>query len=117
MRGCQGFIIVYSITSRKSFDEINEFYEQILRVKDVDTFPMVLVGNKCDLETERNISKLEGKEMAEKMNSPFIEASARARFNVDECFELLIRSARSYNKTNEKVTKGVKHEKKKCLLL
>ena len=45
----QGFILVYAITSRSSFDEIVNFREQILRVKDKDRVPMVLVGNKCDL--------------------------------------------------------------------
>ena len=49
MRTGQGFILVYAITSRSSFDEIVNFREQILRVKDKDRVPMVLVGNKCDL--------------------------------------------------------------------
>jgi GTPase KRas protein len=55
MRTGQGFVMVYSITSRSSFDEINAFREQILRVKDKDTVPMVLAGNKCDLATERQV--------------------------------------------------------------
>ena len=49
MRTGQGFILVYAITSRSSFDEIVTFKDQILRVKDKDRVPMVLVGNKCDL--------------------------------------------------------------------
>jgi GTPase SAR1 family protein len=44
MRTGQGFVLMYSITSRLSFDEITTFYEQILRVKDADFVPMVLVG-------------------------------------------------------------------------
>ncbi|CAO3670149.1 unnamed protein product [Umbelopsis ramanniana] len=56
MRNGEGFLLVYSITSRLSFDEINTFYQQIRRVKDRDFFPMVLVANKCDLEHDRQVS-------------------------------------------------------------
>src|ERR1700735_4970909 len=55
MRTGEGFLLVYSITSRESFEEINTFHQQILRVKDKDNFPMILVGNKCDLEYERQV--------------------------------------------------------------
>jgi hypothetical protein len=51
----EGFLLVYSITSRDSFDEISHFHQQILRVKDVESFPMILVGNKCDLDSERQV--------------------------------------------------------------
>lgn len=57
MRAGQGFLLVYSITSRSSFEEITSFQQQILRVKDKDYFPIIVVGNKCDLETERQVSQ------------------------------------------------------------
>jgi small GTP-binding protein len=57
MRTGEGFLLVYSITSKQSFDEITTFQQQILRVKDKDYFPMVVVGNKCDLEGEREVSR------------------------------------------------------------
>ncbi len=57
MRTGEGFLLVYSITSRQSFEEIMTFHQQILRVKDKDYFPIMLVGNKCDLESERQVSK------------------------------------------------------------
>lgn len=57
MRTGEGFLLVYSISSRQSFDEITTFQQQILRVKDRDYFPMVVVGNKCDLESEREVSR------------------------------------------------------------
>lgn len=57
MRTGQGFVMVYSITSRSSFDEINQFHEQILRVKDKDYVPTLLAGNKCDLERERFVGE------------------------------------------------------------
>lgn len=44
---------MYSITNRASFEEVKAFREQALRLKDTDEIYMVLVGNKCDLESER----------------------------------------------------------------
>lgn len=60
MRTGEGFLLVYSMTSRQSFEEIVTFQQQILRVKDKDYFPIIVVGNKCDLESERQVST-EGK--------------------------------------------------------
>lgn len=55
MRTGEGFLLVYSITSRNSFDEISTFHQQILRVKDRDYVPVIVVANKCDLEYERQV--------------------------------------------------------------
>ena len=57
MRTGEGFLLVYSITSRQSFEEISTFQQQILRVKDKDYFPIIIVGNKCDLDSEREVSR------------------------------------------------------------
>jgi GTPase KRas protein len=56
MRTGEGFLLVYSITSRASFEEVMAYQKTILRVKDKDLFPMILVGNKCDLGHERQVS-------------------------------------------------------------
>jgi len=94
MRTGQGFILVYAITSRSSFDEIASFREQILRVKDKDKVPMILVGNKCDLETERQVTTGEGQDLAKSFGCPFFESSAKTRVNVEECFYELVREIR-----------------------
>lgn len=57
MRTGEGFLLVYSINSRQSFEEISTFQQQILRVKDKDYFPIIIVGNKCDLDGERVVSR------------------------------------------------------------
>jgi GTPase SAR1 family protein len=57
MRTGEGFLLVYSIVNRQSFEEIMTFQQQILRVKDKDYFPIIVVGNKCDLESDRQVSK------------------------------------------------------------
>ena len=55
MRTGEGFLLVYSITSRNSFEEISTFHQQILRVKDQDSFPVIVDANKSDLEYERQV--------------------------------------------------------------
>ncbi|KAJ1565238.1 Ras GTPase [Cladochytrium tenue] len=94
MRSGEGFLLVYSITSRSSFEEIFHFQQQILRVKDRDWFPVVLVGNKADLENERQVGVQEGMDAARAFRCPFLETSARVRLNVDEAFYALVRAIR-----------------------
>jgi len=55
MRNGDGFLLVYSINLRDSFKEMPSFWERISRAKDADSFPAILVGNKCDLEFERRV--------------------------------------------------------------
>ncbi|RUS17568.1 24 kDa ras-like protein [Endogone sp. FLAS-F59071] len=101
MRNGEGFLLVYSITSRSSFDEINTFYQQIRRVKDRDFFPMVLIANKCDLEQDRQVSSQEGRDLAKAFGCTFIETSAKQRINVDEAFYNVVREIRRFNKDQE----------------
>ncbi|NXX88632.1 RRAS2 protein, partial [Centropus bengalensis] len=58
MRTGEGFLLVFSVTDRGSFEEIYKFQRQILRVKDRDEFPMILVGNKADLDHQRQVINL-----------------------------------------------------------
>lgn len=53
MKNGQGFVLVYSIIAQSTFNDLNDIREQILRVKDATTVPMVLAGNKCDLTDQR----------------------------------------------------------------
>ena len=111
MRGGQGFLLVYSITNRSTFEEMCLFREQIFRVKDMDsdaknsTIPIVLVGNKCDLETQREVTVAEGQALAASFGVPFFETSALHRLNVDECFFQLVRECRKQDKRSKAITK------------
>ncbi|KAI9315651.1 ras family-domain-containing protein [Dichotomocladium elegans] len=111
MRNGEGFILVYSVTSRHSFDEISMFYQQIRRVKDRDLFPMILVGNKCDLESDRQVSKLEGLELARAIRCPFEETSAKHRIRVDETFHSVVREIRRMNKEQDTRPTGDRRQK------
>ncbi|GAW09959.1 ras protein [Lentinula edodes] len=101
MRTGEGFLLVYSITSRNSFEEISTFHQQILRVKDQDTFPVVVVANKCDLEYERQVGMNEGRDLARHFGCKFVETSAKVRINVDQAFQDLVREIRKYNKEQQ----------------
>ncbi|KAG9331678.1 hypothetical protein JZ751_018451 [Albula glossodonta] len=84
MRTGEGFLLVFSVTDRGSFEEIYKFQRQILRVKDRDEFPMILVGNKADLEPQRQLKVT------------YMEASAKIRMNVDQAFHELVRVIRKF---------------------
>ena len=55
MRSGEGFLLVYSVADRSSFDELPRLHRQILRVKDRDEFPMLMVANKADLQHQRMV--------------------------------------------------------------
>ena len=85
MKNGQGFVLVYSITAQSTFNDLQDLREQILRVKDTEDVPMVLVGNKCDLEDERVVGKDQGLNMARQFhNCAFMETSAKAKIGVND---------------------------------
>eukprot|EP01130_Rhizamoeba_saxonica_P014618 TRINITY_DN6406_c0_g1_i1.p1 TRINITY_DN6406_c0_g1~~TRINITY_DN6406_c0_g1_i1.p1 ORF type:complete len:216 (-),score=15.82 TRINITY_DN6406_c0_g1_i1:58-705(-) len=88
MRNGEGFVLVYSITNRSSFDEIVTIRNGILR--HTENIPIVIVGNKCDLESRREISTSEGRELSKNLGCPFLETSAKKDINIQEIFHTLI---------------------------
>lgn len=107
MRIGQGFVLAYSITSKSSFDEIGRLKEQYSGFKDSDKIPMVLVGNKSDLDDERQITTQEGSERAAGWKIPFFETSAKNRINVEEPFFELVRDIRRGNQQSKKTIKKI----------
>ncbi|KAL6079384.1 DNA-binding transcription factor rap1 [Balamuthia mandrillaris] len=92
MKNGQGFVLVYSIIAQSTFNDLPDLREQILRVKDMDDVPMVLVGNKCDLQDQRVITQEQGEGLARKFNNcAFLESSAKTKVNVEQIFFDLIR--------------------------
>ncbi|VBB73480.1 Putative protein similar to Krev-1 of Neurospora crassa [Podospora comata] len=86
LKSGQGFLLVFSIASRSSFDELATLREEILRIKDDDTVPIVMVGNKADLEDQRAVDRARAFGVSRSWNAPYYESSARTRTNVDEVF-------------------------------
>ncbi|EEY14984.1 ras-1 [Verticillium alfalfae VaMs.102] len=95
-----------SLPQAAELEEITTFQQQILRVKDKDYFPMVVVGNKCDLEGEREVTRQEGEALAKSFGCKFIETSAKSRINVDKAFYDIVREIRRYNREMQGYSTG-----------
>jgi len=93
VREGQGFILVYSIASRQTFDRLEVFRQSMLKVKRQKPI-LMLVGNKCDKTYEREVSKEEGVQMARNFGCDFMETSARTAYNVELLFTNLVRALR-----------------------
>ncbi|XP_033101635.1 ras-related protein R-Ras2-like [Anneissia japonica] len=118
MRTGDGFLLVFSLCNKNSFDEIFKFHRQILRVKDREEFPMILVGNKADLKAQRQVTETDIEKLARDLNIQFIECSAKTRQNVDESFHELVRIIRKF-KRDENPSQPVKPHKRPfhCVIL
>jgi GTPase SAR1 family protein len=91
----EAFLIVYSVTSRASFDRVEKFRTQVARVKDSDAVPVVLVGNKIDRVHEREVETKHGEQLAQRLGCAFVETSAKTRENLEEAFFTAVRMGES----------------------
>ncbi|CAI5776970.1 GTP-binding protein Di-Ras3 [Lacerta agilis] len=84
------FMLVYSVTSRQSIEELQPIYEQICQIKgDIQKVPIMLVGNKSD-DSQREVQASEGEVLATKWKCSFMETSAKMNYNVQELFQELL---------------------------
>ncbi|GAC93160.1 hypothetical protein PHSY_000723 [Pseudozyma hubeiensis SY62] len=103
----QGFILVFSLTSLASVNELGPLREAIVRIKDTTGVPIVLVGNKADLKADRQVPREIGTSLSKAWgNVPYYEASARKRINVDEIFADAVRQIRAFDALNGKPNSG-----------
>ncbi|XP_022074599.1 ras-related protein ralB-B-like [Acanthochromis polyacanthus] len=118
-RSGEGFLLVFSITEHESFSATSEFREQILRVKEEEVIPLLVVGNKSDLEERRQVSAEEAAAKAGEWNVQYVETSAKTRANVDKVFFDLMREVRKKKMSESKDKNGPSGKKKKkhCCLL
>ncbi|KRZ72849.1 Ras-related protein Rab-10, partial [Trichinella papuae] len=84
-RGAMGIMLVYDITNQKSFENITKWLRNIEEHASEDVEKMLL-GNKCDIEEKRMVSKERGEEIAGKHGIRFLETSAKAKINIDKAF-------------------------------
>lgn len=92
-------MLVYSITSRDTFERLEIFRQSILRVKRSKPI-FILVGNKCDRTQDRQVSREEGIEMARYFGCEFLETSAKTPVNVERLFATLVRKLRESRQEN-----------------
>lgn len=112
-RSGEGFLLVFSITEQESFSATVEFREQILRVKaEEDKIPILVVGNKSDLEERRQVSVEEARGKAEEWGVQYVETSAKTRANVDKVFFDLMREVRGKKMAENKDKNGKGKNKK-----
>ena len=97
-KGAKGALIVYDITQKSSFDKIESLLKK-LRDNSNNNVSVILVGNKCDLEDNREVLKEDGEELAQKLKIKFMEVSAKTGENLDKLFQNLIDEVyEKYNK-------------------
>ncbi|GAB5592237.1 GTP-binding protein [Umbelopsis nana] len=101
--------VVYSITSKSSFDMIKIIRDKILNYTGMDNVPCIIVGNKSDLNIQRQVSEQEGNELAAQWHCPSIEASAKHNENISKVFDLLIADI-------EKVNNPPPEDKSNCII-
>ncbi|PVH86639.1 ras-related protein RSR1 [Cadophora sp. DSE1049] len=113
MKTGQGFLLVFSITSQSSLAELSELRDQIIRIKDDENVPIVIVGNKSDLEEDRVVTRSRAFAVSQSWgNAPYYETSARRRANVDEVFVDLCRQIiRKDNTTSSNLEDTYRHHK------
>jgi GTPase KRas protein len=127
IRDGEGFVLVYSISSRSSFGRIKRFHHQIQRVKESVAsspsypgspisaagsqmpVPIMLVGNKSDRVTEREVSTQEGHALARELGCEFVEASAKNCINVEKAFYDVVRILRRQRQQAARPAGGANH--------
>ncbi|KAJ5076084.1 ras-like protein [Anaeramoeba ignava] len=117
LRSGDGFLVVFSITSRESFEEIPKFVDQIHKAKENDKIPVVLVGNKSDLEKQRQVPTKDAQKYAKSIKCQYVETSAKLRVNVEEIFFMIAREIQGSGGGLSNTRDRPRPKKKRCILL
>ena len=107
-----GFLIVFSVANKKSFELINYWYESIQEVIDIKKKVLILIGNKIDLP-DREVSNEEALEYAKAKNMKYFETSAKTGFGIKEAFKELYQDIYElFKKSKEKSNNNIELENK-----
>ena len=99
-KGAEGVFIVYDITRKSSFESIDKWISDLTSLAD-EKLTVVLIGNKCDLEDQRQVTKEQGQEKANKLKVAFLETSAFSGKNVGKAFDIMMNEV--YKKYQEEI--------------
>ena len=88
-KGAKGAFIVYDITRKETFDDVDKWRNELISSCNQE-ITVMLIGNKCDLEDQREISKEQGEEKAKSFGFSFLETSALSGENLEKGFQMLI---------------------------
>ena len=88
-KGSHGIILIYDITNRRTFENVQQWISQI-REETSQNVVIYLIGNKIDMKEERKVSTEEGKKLADELGLPFMETSAKEGININEVFDDIV---------------------------
>ncbi|CAF1239672.1 unnamed protein product [Rotaria sordida] len=108
-RGIHGIVVAFDVTNEKSFENINKWFQEIDR-QATDAMNVLLVGNKCDLTYDRVVGHATAKKLADSLNIPYIETSAKNSTNVEQVFETLAIEIMSILASTEAKASSVSHQ-------
>ena len=123
IKNCHGILLMYDISKKESFLKIKDWLKNIFEHKDKD-FPILLLGNKCDLEEKREVTKEEGDQLAKELKLNFYETSNKDNINIEKAITELIEMV--YKKLGKEFegfetdqvklekSKNIKKGKKRC---
>ena len=102
----EGFLLVFALNDRESYEAVKSKRERVIKGKHNEKCPLLLVGNKQDLDSERQIEYNEAKALADSWGIEYIETSAKTNFNCKEAFEKLARKIIEKKSSKQKGGKG-----------
>ena len=113
-RGAHGIVLVYDITNRSSFENINKWMVQISEETE-NRLPILLLANKVDLDDIRTVSVTEGEEIAKKYGLTIFETSAKENINIEASIKFMAEKMYEIyeNKTTYSKLKGGNNTNKK----
>eukprot|EP01094_Clydonella_sp_ATCC50884_P005640 TRINITY_DN1457_c0_g2_i3.p1 TRINITY_DN1457_c0_g2~~TRINITY_DN1457_c0_g2_i3.p1 ORF type:complete len:256 (+),score=60.69 TRINITY_DN1457_c0_g2_i3:74-841(+) len=118
IRDMQVGMLIFSLTRQESLEELSRWLDDVFRVKgtrqwlgvDLPCMPIVVCGNKVDLEEQRVVSREEGEAFARKVQAPYFETSAKTRKNVEEAFHQCVREWEKYERQTNAVAQAAVEE-------
>ena len=109
---------MYDIADRYSFDEVTNYYKNIIKDKCTKNQRVILLGNKTDLEERREVSFDEGKSLAELNDYIFMEVSCLKNENIKKAMEIAISvGLKDKSNKNTQEIKKIVHKKVFCLII
>ena len=118
-----GLILVYSIANKETFKNLDTWMNSVKNIADLSSKPVIILGNKCDLNENRQVTYEEGENYAKNLGYHFYETSAKTGENVKEAFDDIfeqlykiyeeeIEGSKEFKKS-ETISLNSKHDKKK----
>lgn len=120
-RGTHGVMLVFDVTNRDTFENICEWMRDVEKFSATDV-PLLLVGNKCDLNNERQVPREEAEAMAKRLGCSYVETSAKNNIEIEAAFAGLVNNcvsqriaiAKKIEKSRVPVKEPLKQKQSNC---